>query len=380
MKFIHTADWQLGMTRHFLSTEAQARFSQARIDAITTIGAVAAAEHASFVIVCGDVFESNHVARQVVVRALEAMGRCVVPIYLLPGNHDPLDAASVFRSPTFTQHCPANVVVLESSEVVVDPGSGVELVPAPWFSKRPLSDLVTVAARELPPVPPSEVTLRVAVGHGAVDSVAPDIDNPAIIRLADLDAALAEHRLHYVALGDRHSTTSVGTSGRVWYAGAPEPTDYDETDPGNVLVVELTSTQCDVAPVSTGTWAFARSSFDLNNADDVVHLLAWLDGHGAKDRCIVKLSLVGTLTLQCHAALLDGLAHQADLFGAIEQWDRHTDLAVLPDDADFSSIGLSGFAADALADLRHLASPPGPDAVVAVDALALLFRLSGAAA
>ncbi len=41
MKFIHSADWQLGMTRHFLSPEAQARFSQARIDAITAIGALA---------------------------------------------------------------------------------------------------------------------------------------------------------------------------------------------------------------------------------------------------------------------------------------------------------------------------------------------------
>jgi len=25
MKFLHTADWQLGMTRHFLGNDAQAR-------------------------------------------------------------------------------------------------------------------------------------------------------------------------------------------------------------------------------------------------------------------------------------------------------------------------------------------------------------------
>ena len=28
-KFVHTGDWQLGMTRHFLSDEAQARFTAA---------------------------------------------------------------------------------------------------------------------------------------------------------------------------------------------------------------------------------------------------------------------------------------------------------------------------------------------------------------
>jgi hypothetical protein len=39
-----TADWQLGMTRDFLSDEAQARFTAARIEAITTIGALAVPE------------------------------------------------------------------------------------------------------------------------------------------------------------------------------------------------------------------------------------------------------------------------------------------------------------------------------------------------
>ena len=41
MKFLHTADWQLGMTRHFLDEDAQARYSAARRDAIVAIGALA---------------------------------------------------------------------------------------------------------------------------------------------------------------------------------------------------------------------------------------------------------------------------------------------------------------------------------------------------
>ena len=47
--------------------------------------------------------------------------------------------------------------------------------------------------------------------------------------------------MHYVALGDRHSTTEVGGTGRIWYSGAPEPTAYDEIDPGNVLIVDLSA-------------------------------------------------------------------------------------------------------------------------------------------
>ena len=33
MRFLHTADWQLGMTRHFLAGDAQPRYSAARRDA-----------------------------------------------------------------------------------------------------------------------------------------------------------------------------------------------------------------------------------------------------------------------------------------------------------------------------------------------------------
>ena len=39
MRFLHTADWQLGMTRHFLDADAQARFTAARMDVIGRIGA-----------------------------------------------------------------------------------------------------------------------------------------------------------------------------------------------------------------------------------------------------------------------------------------------------------------------------------------------------
>ena len=42
MRFLHTADWQLGMTRHFLAGEAQPRYSAARRDAVAGLGALAA--------------------------------------------------------------------------------------------------------------------------------------------------------------------------------------------------------------------------------------------------------------------------------------------------------------------------------------------------
>jgi len=79
VRFVHTADWQLGMTRHFLEGRPRPASPPARLDAVRRIGSLAADEGCAFVVVCGDVFESNHLDRQVIVRSLEAMGEVPVP-------------------------------------------------------------------------------------------------------------------------------------------------------------------------------------------------------------------------------------------------------------------------------------------------------------
>jgi Icc protein len=75
-------------TRAFLSQVAAARYSQARIDAIRALGQLAAQHHAQFMVVAGDVFESNQLSAQTLSRALDALNSVPVPVFLLPGNHD----------------------------------------------------------------------------------------------------------------------------------------------------------------------------------------------------------------------------------------------------------------------------------------------------
>lgn len=374
VRFLHTADWQLGMTRHFLGPEAQPRFTAARTEVIRTMGALAEAEGCAFVVVAGDVFETNQVDRQIVVRALDAMAASPsITFYLLPGNHDPLDAASVFRSPTFVQHQPPNVVVL-AQQGAVAAAPGVELVAAPWRTKRPLTDLVGAALAGVPP----DGTVRVVVGHGAVDHLSPDDANPALVRVASVEAALEEGRAHYVALGDRHSATPVGRSGRIWYSGAPEPTDFREEEPGHALVVAIDEAgSVEVTPHRVGTWRFLRHEAALTGEADLDALDALLDEQPDKARTIVRLALVGQLSLAEKARLDALLAHHADLFASLEGWDRQIDLVVLAEDADFDDLDLQGFAGEAVADLRVQAAGEGAEARAARDALALLVRLAG---
>jgi len=369
-RFLHSADWQLGMTRHFLDEDAQARFTQARIDAVKTLARIAVETACAFVVVSGDVFEHNQLEKRTVVRALDALRAFTMPVYLLPGNHDPLDAASIFRSDTFVDGKPEHVHVLDGDDPV-EVAPGVEVVGAPWTSKRPLTDLVGGVLSRLSPAPGA---VRIMVGHGAVDVLSPDTSDPARILLPSVEAALADERIHYLALGDRHSTTDVGTTGRVWYAGAPEPTDFRESGAGKALVVEIAGGACTVTPHDVGTWRFEDRQISLDTADDLDGLEAALDAMPDRERTILRVAFKGTLTLT-QKARLDTLLEQARVvFAGVDEWERHTDLAVVPDDSDFADLDLSGFAAEARDELREAAEGGDPKAR---DALALLVRLAG---
>ncbi len=376
MRFLHSADWQLGMTRHFLDAEAQSRYSAARRDAVAALGPLARETGAEFVVVAGDVFDANQLAPKVVSQSLEAMRAIEIPVYLLPGNHDPLDASSVYTSALFRKECPDNVTVLDRAGLwEVRPG--VQIVAAPWRSKKPTTDLTTDPLAELE----ADGTARILVAHGAVDILDPDRDNPAHIAAAGLDAALARSAVHYVALGDKHSRTSVGDSGRVWYSGSPEVTNYDhrEADSGHVLVVDL-----DLAdpahPVSiesrtVGSWRFLTLHHEVNDTRDIADLDLNLDQLTAKDRTVVQLGLVGTLTVTDRAALDACLDRHSRLFAFLGTWDRHTDIAVMPADDEFEDLGIGGFAADAVAELVETARSARAEAGAARGALALLLRL-----
>ena len=372
VRFLHTADWQLGMTRHFLSEEAQALFSAARLNVIEEMGNLAINEGCEFVVVCGDVFESNQVERKVITRAFEKMSAIsTVTFYLLPGNHDPLDASSVYRSSTFIARQPDNVKVLDGS-APVQAVPGVELIPVPWPNKHPVTDLVNDASRGLEPT----YAVRIVVGHGAVDYKHPNPDDPKLIGLERLEEKIRAGLIHFVALGDRHSTTDVGSTGRVWYAGAPEPTDYDETEPGNVLLVDVDANSVSVERRRLATWWFVSHDWQLSSDEDIDALEEWLSSLENKDRAIVKVSLVGQVSLAQKARLDAILEHNVDLLGALETWERRSDLIVIPDEMDHERLGLSGFAKEALLDLREMAGS-GDKTQEAQDALGLLYRLAG---
>lgn len=379
MRFLHTADWQLGMTRHFLDDDAQPRYTAARVDVIGRLGRIAVEQGCEFIIVCGDVFESNHLSPRVIKRSLEAMSAVEIPIYLLPGNHDPLDAASVYRNRAFTEAQPANVHVLDGEQIVT-PMAGVEIIGAPWFSKHPNRDLVLSAIDRHAQSPPVDGTVRIVAGHGIVDVLSPDRDDPAVISYSDLANARSEGRVHYVALGDRHSVTNVEDSRFMWYPSAPEVTDFDdvEINSGHVLVVDLADPRTPrVESHAVGQWRFITLREEFAGDEDVERILKVLRDIPDKERTVLRYGFTGTLSLAAKAKLDAEIESLTEIFAALNPWQRHMDLAVYVDDEQLGDLGVGGFIAPAVNELNELARDG--DDPAARDALSLLYRLSGGA-
>ena len=374
IRFLHTSDWQLGMTRRFLSEEAQARYTQARFDAIRTMGRIAKEKQCQFILVCGDSFESNQVDRKTVARAIEALKEVSVPVYLLPGNHDPLNAASVYRSSTFIEKKPAHVHIIEDTEPI-QVGAGFELVGAPWLSKRPNGNPIIDVLNALPPAGSIK---RICVGHGIIDIFTPDKEAENVIEVSKLEAAISKGKIHFIALGDRHSLTKVGSGDRIWYSGTPESTDFCEDHSGFCQIVKMDGDDVTTEEVKIGQWRFIEELVDLNTEDDVESLRKKLENIPNREQVVVKLYLKGSLTLSLHGVFQSHLLAAKDvLAGSVINEDN---LLVIPNDTDFTDLGFSGFADATVKRLRDKIDQGGLEGTVARDAFMLLLRLSKEAA
>lgn len=370
IRFLHTGDWQLGMTRHFFSEGAQERYSQSRFDAIRSMGQIARENQCQFMLVCGDLFESNQVDRKTVARALDALREVPIPVFILPGNHDPLNAASIYHWNSFIEQKPSHVRVVETT-APIKIAEGVELVGAPWLSKRPVTNPLEDAINALEP---ANGNIRICMGHGAVDTLAPDRESPGVIAISALERALENRKISFVALGDRHSWTKVGNSGRIWYSGTPETTDFRETQSGYALIVELDDSSVSTNPVQVGRWVFLeRERVDINTAEDVEALRQMLETIKEKARAVLRLNLVGSLPLTLSGALQSHLTAAQDVFGAFDV--RKDELLLVPDDTDFANLGFSGFADATVQRLRNRTADGGTAGTEAREALMLLLRL-----
>ena len=96
IRFLHTADWQIGTQFGQFDAEEAAHLAEARFETVRRIATEAAARRVDAVLVAGDVFDQQTVSDTVIRRLFGSLAGFSGPWIMLPGNHDAALVESVW--------------------------------------------------------------------------------------------------------------------------------------------------------------------------------------------------------------------------------------------------------------------------------------------
>ncbi len=344
MKFIHTADWQIG--KPFVRIEDEknrALLQQQRIDTVKKIGEVARDQDAAFVVVAGDLFDSNTPDKATVSGLCSAVGEMEIPVYVIPGNHDTGGPGTIYEQDFFLQEAgdlaPNMHVLLESRPIELETAI---LLPCPCIYKIGRDDPVKwLANNEIYETLPQGLP-RIVIAHGSVMSFSgdsfPDGEDDDFSDVINLDFIPSE-QVDYIALGDWHGTRQVHEKG--WYSGTHEQDRYprgEGYDAGNVLVVHVKrAVDPRVEKVHVGQNRWHSLEKNIHSDQQLHHLVDEIKGltEGRVKRDLLRLAIKGSLSMK-------GL----DRFnGLVETWKARflelrleKDLKIAPDDEDLQEL------------------------------------------
>ncbi len=349
MRFIHSADWQIGKVFK-QAGDKEAVLQAARLDVIETIGALAMREGAAHVLVAGDVYDTDSPKPASLRAPLERMRRFdKVSWHLLPGNHDPHRPQGLWDRVLATG-LPANIHLhLERRPVEIVPS--VALLPSPLFRKTEAGDVTAWMDDAATP----EGTLRIGLAHGSVTGfgIEGDAGNP-------IDPARpAKAGLAYLALGDWHRTQQISPS--VWYSGTPEPDLVDSQPEGKVLVVDCAGPgAAKVTEKTVGRYVWRSVQETLSGDENLGPLEARLRALPDPSRTVLRLTLRGALSLSGHAALEERLAGLEAAFFWLTA--RREQLSTAPTAADIEALDFDGV----LSQVRQRLQSRAEDATLAL--------------
>ena len=332
MRFIHSADWQIGKVyKQFGAKEESLR--QSRLAAIERLGALAVAHGARHVFVAGDIYDSEAPTPITLRAPIERMKPfSEVQWHLLPGNHDPHRPEGVWDR-LAQMGVPAHIH-LRLTPAVVDLDAGAALLPAPLTRKTEFDDITAW-----------------------MDAAA----TPAGVR-----SALAWRMVRWSISGAKARRAILCRAGR--------------QENGTALLVEVPAAgaAAEVTPLSTGTYRWVTRTERLADAGGVADLEQRLRGEPDLSRLILRLQLDGHLPIAAYADLQNCLV---DLEAAVFHLDvDQSALVARPTEADLEAIDFDGVLRRC-ADLKSLVDDTAQTAEVrhhAEEALVELYLKAAA--
>lgn len=228
---LHTADWHLGM-RFPSFAEHEPELTRRRLATIDAIFGLAERNRVNAVLCAGDLFDEPTPAEPWWRGLLERLARLEWSdrhVFLLPGNHDPLVTGSPWSGGhPFRRALPPFVHVVDRDDFTFELGPDAVLHAAPCRSRSGRSDLT----EQLPKRAAGDSRIRIGMVHGQTFEFPGFQTNFPISKLA-----ATERGYDYLAIGDTHAFRVYPPEDQpTVYPGAPEPTQFGETEAGCVAL------------------------------------------------------------------------------------------------------------------------------------------------
>jgi DNA repair exonuclease SbcCD nuclease subunit len=346
LTFVHTADWHLGHTYWRIGPRA-AQSSAWRLDAVRRIWSLAAEKNADFIVVAGDVFDSDTPSATWRRHAVELLADAPAPVYLISGNHDPCAQGSVWFQDDFAGALKGleNVHLATQSQPLEVPGDAL-LFPCPVTKKYARDDMTAW----IPDSTRGE-KWRVGLAHGGWKGYFSQGDEQQLNVISSDCADRAG--LDYLALGDYHSYTPhdhAAAKSRTFYAGTPEIGAKDNIRGGHALCVSIENPgeAPVVEPQRVGRVQLCDfGALTLHTSDDFEAFKARAEATEAREDSILRARVAG------HVA--------PSLVVALDEWASSAREEWLGVDLDVSKL----FAEPTLDDFRALRLERVEEAVLA---------------
>lgn len=292
IRLLHSADWQLG-ARFSQFGSLGGRLREARLTTLRRALGLAREHAVDAFLVAGDLFEDNQVEDALVAAVLEVFREhASVPVYILPGNHDPFTGPDcVWQRNTFLA-APANVKVLREP-AVVDLG-GALLLASPLQQKLSTIDPSLRFVAQAAALPAD--AMRIGLTHGALAIEGKHQPNDFPIALN----AASRAGLDYLAIGHWHNWLADTDGGRIVMPGTPEPDRFANDAAGNVALVEIAGRgqppQVKPLRVNTLTWRAFGFDFLSPEASRASLDAALYELRPGADRAVVRVTLNGNVS------------------------------------------------------------------------------------
>ena len=308
LKILASADWHLGM-KFAGYPGVQDKLAEARFLSLERLVDSANRADCALLLIAGDLFDRVSVGARDVKRTAALLndfqGRLVA---VLPGNHDFYSGKTSSLWSRFSEAAGDRILLLgeprfyDLSHYDLD----IALAAGPCDSKHSKSNAISWLRDSGGVEEATKVqaeALRIGVAHGSVEGVSPDAQGVYFpMKQAELDQAPVDfwvightHRQHPLDIeGAKFSRTAPPP---VLIPGTPEPDGFDCSHGGTAWLIEAEAGQIHIESLSTGTYRFIRTEYNLESIPQLQQLVKELEGTDQENTCL-RLTLSGRLEEQ----------------------------------------------------------------------------------